>query len=447
MSVFEFTLPEIGDGIAEAEIMGWLAAEDEEVVEHQPLVEVQTDKAIVELTSPVTGQLRRHDAEVGQVVKLGEVMATFAVPDGAGGGTGESGTGTDAAPPPTSPTPETSAHPAPPSATALPSTDTSSSAVQGTKRRALAAPSVRALAREMGVDITAVRGSGPGGRVTREDVLASDHDTTDQSDRTGATVEQVEQPADSGQSMSAKMTGADSGSTRIPLRGLRRTIARRMTETLRTVPHATGMIEIDVTALQDVLGELKPVAEREGVRLTWTTFFSLATIQALQEFPQLNASLDAECEEIIQHERIHLGVATATKDGLMVPVVREADRLSLLELAVEVARVSAAARDRTATAAELSGSTFTITNYGAVGGWHGTPMINLPEIGIVGFGSVEPRPAVFEGALAIRTMVGLSHAVDHRVIDGAVNASFGAAIRRRLENPQLLLLGVNRGHG
>jgi pyruvate dehydrogenase E2 component (dihydrolipoamide acetyltransferase) len=220
-----------------------------------------------------------------------------------------------------------------------------------------------------------------------------------------------------------------------------------MTETLRTVPHVTGMIEIDVTELQDVLRDLRPVAESEGVRLTWTAFFALATIQALKEFPQLNASLDDEREEIIQYERVHLGVATATEHGLTVPVVRDADQLSLLELAGEITRVSAAARDRSAAAADLTGSTFTITNYGAVGGWYGTPMVNLPEIGIVGFGSVEPRPAVVDGALAIRTTVALSHTVDHRLIDGAINASFGAAIRRRLEQPQLLLLGVYRGHG
>ena len=202
-----------------------------------------------------------------------------------------------------------------------------------------------------------------------------------------------------------------------------------------------------MTDLAELLKELRPTAEAEGVRLTWTAVFALATIQALKVFPQLNASLDDEREEIILHRKIHLGIATATDDGLLVPVVRDADQRSLLDLAAEIGRVSEAARNRTATMAELTGSTFTLTNYGAVGGWYGTPMVNAPEIGIVGFGSVAPRPWVVEGELAVRTMVALSHTVDHRLIDGAVNASFGSSIRRRLEQPQLLLLGVRHGHG
>jgi pyruvate dehydrogenase E2 component (dihydrolipoamide acetyltransferase) len=309
----------------------------------------------------------------------------------------------------------------------------------------LAAPTVRQLARDLGIDLASLSGSGPGGRIVREDVEQAPSGVP--AART-ATADAPVLPPVSTPAEAARPVAPEAGdSTRIPLRGLRRTIARRMTETLRTVPHVSGLLDIDVTDLAELLKELRPTAEAEGVRLTWTALFALATIQALKEFPQLNASLDDEREEIILHHKIHLGIATATDDGLLVPVVRDAHERSLLDLAAEIGRVSEAARNRTATMAELTGSTFTLTNYGAVGGWYGTPMVNAPEIGIVGFGSVAPRPWVVDGELAVRTMVALSHTVDHRLIDGAVNASFGSSIRRRLEQPQLLLLGVRHGHG
>jgi pyruvate dehydrogenase E2 component (dihydrolipoamide acetyltransferase) len=440
MSTFEFTLPEIGDGIAEAEIISWLVAEGTDVAEHQAIVEVQTDKASIELTSPVTGKLQRHNAAVGEIVKVDKVIAVFAVANGDAAGVGD----------PTVPAASTAPAIEVPAAapTALPGAG--AVGTNGSKRRPLAAPTVRALARELGIDLADVPGTGPGGRVTRDDVVAfrDQPSAGDSASRSAvAPVEAAATRTGAGEDRVSTPMTARGEERRIPLRGLRRAIARRMTETLRIVPHVTGLLEIDVTELQEVLRDLRPVAEKEGVRLTWTAFFALATIQALKEFPELNASLDDERDEIVQYERIHLGVATATEQGLLVPVVREADRLSLLGLAGEITRVSAAARDRSAAVADLTGSTFTITNYGAVGGWHGTPMVNLPEIGIVGFGTVEPRPAVVDGALAIRTTVALSHTVDHRLIDGAVNARFGAAIRRRLEQPQLLLLGVNHGNG
>jgi pyruvate dehydrogenase E2 component (dihydrolipoamide acetyltransferase) len=438
MSTFEFTLPEIGDGIAEAEIISWLVAEGTDVAEHQAIVEVQTDKASIELTSPVTGKLQRHNAAVGEIVKVDTVIAVFAVANGDAAGA------VDLTAPAAPTAPATEVPAAPP--TAVPGAG--AVGTNGSKRRPLAAPTVRALARELGIELADVSGTGPGGRVTRDDVVAfRDQPSVGAARSAAAPVEAAEtRPGAVDHRVAPPMT-ARGEERRIPLRGLRRAIARRMTETLRTVPHVTGLLEIDVTELQEVLRDLRPVAEKEGVRLTWTAFFALATIQALKEFPELNASLDDERDEIVQYERIHLGMATATEQGLLVPVVREADRLSLLGLAGEIARVSAAARDRSAAVADLTGSTFTITNYGAVGGWHGTPMVNLPEIGIVGFGTVEPRPAVVDGALAIRTTVALSHTVDHRLIDGAVNARFGAAIRRRLEQPQLLLLGVKHGNG
>lgn len=444
MSRHDFLLPDLGDGMAEAELMTWLVAEGAPVTEHQPIAEVQTDKAVVELPSPVTGILVAHGAAAGGMIKLHGLVAAFEVPDNRP----TSGT---AAPAPGRPEVVATLQPtAPGSSAAHPA-----GAVQAKEpaasnaRRPLAAPAVRQLARTLGVDLAGVAGSGPGGRVLREDVQAAAAPGTPAHFATDV-IASAPQSFDGTPPAAADLSQVEereAASTRTPLRGLRRAVARRMTETLRTVPHVTGLIEIDITKLEKLLQDLRPAAEAEDVRLTWTAFFALATVQALREFPQLNASLDLEREEIVQHRHIHLGIATATAEGLLVPVVRDADSLSLLELAAEIARVSGAARERTATAAELTGSTFTLTNYGSVGGWYGTPMVNAPEIGIVGFGSVAQRPAVVDGELAVRTMVALSHTVDHRLIDGAVNASFGAAIRRRLEEPRLLLLGARRGHG
>ncbi|MGX1163575.1 pyruvate dehydrogenase E2 component (dihydrolipoamide acetyltransferase) [Arthrobacter sp. SLBN-100] len=450
MSIFEFKLPELGDGIAEAEIMTWLVGEGEQVSEHQGLVEVQTDKAIIELTAPVTGILKKHGTPVGQIITLDEVLATFVLDS--------ADTSSVQIAPPPEPASADAAAPPTIGETQTPQAREAATTEAGMGRRPLAAPVVRKLARELDVDLTQVSGSGPGGRILRGDVESftggvepAQGETILANGSSGpvsTTPHAIDVRGEAEGSVPAASEPTPGGGTRrIPLRGLRRAIARRMTETLHTVPHVTGLIEIDVTDLQDVLRELRPAAEAEGVRLTWTAFFALATIQALRQFPDLNASLDSEHEEIVLHDRVHLGVATATEHGLLVPVVRNADQMSLLELASEIGRVSAAARDRSATPSELAGSTFTITNYGAVGGWHGTPMVNVPEIGIVGFGSVAPRPAVVDGALAVRTMVALSHTVDHRLIDGAVNAQFGAAIRRRLEQPQLLMLGAIHGHG
>lgn len=431
MNTFEYLLPDLGEGIGEVEIIAWHAQPGERVVEHAILVEVQTDKAIMEMPVPVSGVLLRHGAPVGGVIKLGEAVAVFDT--GAAVATAAPATNTSA-PMPSTETIE------PVTAIAEPATPLASA------RRALAAPAVRQLARELNVVIGSVAGSGPGGRVLREDVQRAAAAPMAETAPDAPVPIPVPTLAPAAPSAPAFVHGADE-STRVPLRGLRRRIAQRMSETLRTVPHVTGMQEVDVEKLGVVLRELQPAAEKAGVRLTWTALFALATIQALKDFPALNAYFDAEREEIIYHRRVHLGLATASKDGLLVPVIRNADQLSLLALAAEIHRVGEAARQRTAKPAELTGSTYTLTNYGAVGGWYGTPMVNLPEIGIAGFGRVERRPVVVGDAVVPRTVVALSTTVDHRLIDGAVNAQFGAAIRRRLETPSLLMLGVHHGHG
>lgn len=436
MSTTTFNLPDLGDGIDQAEVIEWKVQPGESVSEHQVLLEVQTDKAMVELPSPVTGVLLEHGAAEGATLQTNDVVATFEV---------EGGAAEPAATPAPDATPAPAAAESAPAPAAAALAEQAGAADTASRRRPLAAPTVRKLARELDIDLTQVTGTGPSGRVLREDVEG--HVAGGASSATGA---QQAEPADTADTADTEVaatvktspTAADSAdSTRIPLRGLRRAISRKMTETLRTVPHVTGLLEVDVTEAKKLLAELRPIAEAEGVRLTWGTLFAAATVQSIRKFPQLNAYLDVENDEIVQHHRIHLGVATATDDGLLVPVVRDADRLSLLELAAEINRVTGAARERKATQAELTGSTFTVTNYGAVGGWFGTPMVNLPEIGIVGFGRIEDRPAVRDGEIVVRTMTALSHTVDHRLIDGAINAGFGDDLRRRLEEPKRLILG------
>lgn len=437
MSTTTFNLPDLGDGIDQAEVIEWKVQPGESVEEHQVLLEVQTDKAMVELPSPVTGILLEHGAAEGGTLNTNDVVATFEI-EGAAGETVLQPEPVEA-----SVASPTGQPPAVAAVTQSPGSSQQESEPAQARRRPLAAPTVRKLARELDIDLADVIGTGPGGRVTRSDIDAHGSRLAPSAPATvaSASAESTSDVAEAVVLESIAVTAGASDTTRIPLRGLRRAISRKMTETLRTVPHVTGLLEVDVTEAKKLLAELRPIAEGEGCRLTWGTLFAAATVQSLRKYPQLNAYLDVEKDEIVQHHRIHLGIATATDDGLLVPVVRDADKLSLLELAAEITRVSGAARERKATQAELTGSTFTITNYGAVGGWFGTPMVNLPEIGIVGFGRIEDRPAVRDGEIVIRTMTALSHTVDHRLIDGAINARFGDDLRGRLEEPKRLILG------
>jgi pyruvate dehydrogenase E2 component (dihydrolipoamide acetyltransferase) len=443
MSRHDFMLPDLGEGIAEAEVTAWLVAPGQHVSVHDPIVEVQTDKAVMELPAPVSGTVVAMVAEVGDIVKVGSPLVGFATDDGdpaqTASPTPQAGPARDREPvssvPHVEPPAPARSQPARPEPLPLPQT-----APEAADRRPLAAPAVRQLARDLGVELADVAGTGTGGRILREDV---EHAALP------STVQQApaEQSPEAAGDEDAPVPHVPEEITRTPLRGLRRAIALKMSETHRVVPATSGMQEVDVTELAGYLEQVAPIAREHGVRLTWTAFWALATIQAIQEFPQFNASIDEERQEILLHRKIHLGVAVATDDGLVVPVVRDASSLSLLELAAEIVRVSEAARARTATRAELTGSTFTITNFGSLGGYFATPMVNYPEICIVGFGRVEPRPAVIGGEIAVRQMVPVSSTVDHRLIDGAVGAMFMASLRRRLERPQHLLLGVRRGDG
>ena len=399
----DFRVPELGEGLYEAELVGWRVRVGDTVKRGQPLMEVMTDKATAEVPSPFAGTITALQAEPGQTIQVGQPVLTYA-------GQNEDGAPASAL--------AASARNSAPAARRAAAARPAPAADAGLAVKA--APSVRFMARKLGVDLAQVRGSGPGGRV-----LIGDLSTW---------VRPAEKPAE---------PPPDYGKpgTRVKLFGLRRRIAEHMVQSKRTVPHYTYVDECEVTDLVRLRESLKDTFARAGVKLTYLAFFVKAVTAALKEVPLVNASLDEEAGEIVLHDRYHVGVAVATPGGLIVPVVRDADRKTLAEVAREVERLSGDARTGKSRAEDLRGSTFTITSIGSIGGLISTPIINLPNAGILGIGKVVKRP-VYDAAGNVRPadLVYLSLSLDHRVVDGAVGAAFGNAVVRRLQNPPVLLL-------
>ena len=386
--MFEFQLPDVGEGLSEAEVVTWLVQVGDQVTTDQPIVELQTDKALVEMPAPVTGTVRRLGAEEGAILRVGDVLVV--IDDGA------------------------SAAPAPGGAAT-------------TARRngkPLATPATRRLARELGVDLAAVAGSGPGGRVTDADVQAAAHP-----------------PAASTPAAAPRAVAPGPDDERVPLRGLRRRISETMTQSWQSIPHITAFHEVDALALLELRERLRPRAERAGAPLTLTAFLVKAAALALVDHPAVNSSLDLEAGEIVLHRRRNLGVAVSTPDGLMVPVIRDADAKPLLAIAREVDQLGRAARERSVDLASLQGGTFTVTNHGPLGGWFGTPIIRPGEAGILGIGRAQDRPVAVDGALAVRPVLPLSFAADHRLIDGDLQIAFCLTVKGLLQDPVQLLLG------
>ncbi|MGA2515186.1 MAG: dihydrolipoamide acetyltransferase family protein [Thermodesulfobacteriota bacterium] len=425
---FEFKFPDIGEGLTEGEIVRWLVKEGDEVKEGQPLVEVETDKALAEIPSPRTGTILKILAKEKEVVKVGQVIVVI----------GEKGEAL-AAPPP-----RPSAPPAKPKSVgvvgeleeapeeapaAAPAARMKAEPVKPAlvSEHALATPSVRALARELGVDINKVQGTGPEGRVVEKDVRQF--------------AEGKAKPAEEVKEIKKARKYDLYGSVeRIPLRGVRRSIAKAMVKSKYTAPHVTAMDEADVTELWKIREKEKKVAEDKGIKLTILPFVIKAIIAGLTEHPYLNATLDEESEEIILKKYFNIGLATDTPEGLMVPVVKNAKEKSIFELAQESAQLAEKARNRTIDLADLKGGTFTITNYGAVRGTYGTPIINYPEVAILGIGRIQDMPVARNGKVVVRKILPLSLSFDHRVVDGAEAARFLSTLISRLEDPDLILL-------
>jgi pyruvate dehydrogenase E2 component (dihydrolipoamide acetyltransferase)/2-oxoisovalerate dehydrogenase E2 component (dihydrolipoyl transacylase) len=402
----DFALPEIGEGVYEAELVSWLVKPGDTVKRGQNLLEVMTDKATMEIPSPFAGTITELRAKPGDTIKVGDVILAY----------------TGAEQPAAAPTP-----------TAVPRVTKSVPANRNGPVRAevggrlpvKAAPSVRHLARQLGIDLARVHGSGPEGRVLVEDLAPLVSPATGEAPRRPS-----EPRPDYGKP-----------GTRIKLQGLRKRIAEHMVVSKKTIPDYSYVDECDVTELVRLRESLRDVYSRAGVKLTYLAFVVKAVVEALKEVPLVNSSLDEESGEIILHDRYHIGIAVATPGGLIVPVVRDADRKDLGAIAREIERVSAEARSGRARLDDLRGGTFTVTSVGNLGGLFSTPIINHPEVGILGVGKIVKRP-VFDDAGQVRPadLVYLSLTFDHRVIDGAVCAAFANEVLRRLQNPAALLL-------
>jgi len=406
--VYEFRLPDIGEGVAEGEVVKWLVKEGVEVKENDPLVEIMTDKVSVEIPSPKKGTILKLMAKEGEVVKVGQVLLAI-------GEKGEQTTTTMS----TSPSLETPV-PSPIKTEVVP--PATSAAVLEKRQEILATPATRKLARDLDVNLSLVQGTGPGGRIVDEDVHRFK--------KSGAKALTVTAPTPE--------TGGNE--ERIPLRGIRRKIAERMVKSKHTAAHVTHVDEVDMTEIVQLRERTKESAEKRGVKLTFLPFIFKALILALKQYPYLNATLDDEREEIVLKRYYNIGIATNTEQGLIVPVLKGADHKSITQLAEEIARLSERARTGQLTLDEIQGSTFTITNVGGIGGVFATPIINYPEVAILGVHKITKRPVVKDNQIIIRDMTYLSLSFDHRVLDGAMAAEFMNVIKQYLEDPKLLLL-------
>ncbi|HXV44702.1 MAG TPA: dihydrolipoamide acetyltransferase family protein [Anaerolineae bacterium] len=425
--MYEFKLPDVGEGIHEAEILKWLVKDGETVSQDQPILEIQTDKAVVELPSPVAGTIAEIRADAGSMAHVGDVLVVIKTAKE-----------------------QTIPGPAQNSATTSPrlelgqKVENASHAIKGPGGRPLAAPVVRKLALELGVDLTQVPGSGPAGRVLPEDV----HRFVKQSANNKPSAppvrpDTISTPADEPLQAPAPLSQPGASPRELveeeALQGLRRRIAERM-ELAWRIPHVTSFEEIDATNLVTLRRQLQAEVERRGSRLTYLPFIIKATTQLLKEFPYFNATLDMESKKILLHRYYHLGIATAVPEGLLVPVIRHADQMNLLQLAAELNRLGELAQQRKLSQAELSGSTFTITNFGSFGAHQGTPIINPPEVAILGCGRIEEKPVAVQGQVEVRPVLPLALSYDHRLIDGAAAGAFLGRLKTLLADPNLLFL-------
>jgi pyruvate dehydrogenase E2 component (dihydrolipoamide acetyltransferase) len=437
----ELKLADLGEGMHEAEVVEWLVNVGDTVKLDQTVVKVETDKAIVEIPAPVAGRVSEIRVPNGQTAKVGDVLVVFDAPAASSNG--------DSMAPTRSATPTAIATHA-----ATPSSPASTTQTAAPKTRVLAAPAVRKLAFEIGIDLEQVTPSNANGRVSLDDVKAFAEKTKStpipSSTPVGTRFIASAPLASASPPLSvtpspAPQISADQAPTqdeRQPLTGLRKRIAEHMERSWRIIPHATAFGEVDATGLVALRDALKPVAEKRGIRLTYMPLLIKLLLPVLKEFPIFNASLDEERREIIYKRSYHIGIAAATPDGLLVPVLRNADRLTLLEIAANVDRLIEGAKLRTLTLPEVSGSTFTLNNVGSFGGSTGTPIINHPEVAILAFGRIEDKAIVEHGTVIVRPIMPLALSFDHRLIDGALSGAFMGRFKELVEHPQQLMLDM-----
>jgi len=466
MSLLEFKLPDIGEGVMEGEIVNWLVEPGQDVREDDPMVEVMTDKATVTIGAPKTGTIQEVRAAVGDVVPVGSIIVTLAT-----NGAGAAEPAPVAAAPAPAPAPTPAPAPAPaaktksvgdgPAATAvgdiketLPGTGffgghkktekmgSAAPAPSGDHfdPKPLATPATRKLARDLEVDLRHVPGSGPKGRVTKDDVKAfadGGAAAAPASAPAAAPAQARGVPATKIEAPSAAQTALEE---RTPFVGVRRKIAERMQHTKNTAAHFTFVEECDVGKLKELRARMKPAAEAAGVKLTFLPFLVKASVAALKRHAVLNSALDETTNELVYRKYYNIGIAASTDRGLMVPVVKDADRKSILEIAQEINRLGAAAKEGKIAPDDLAGSTFTITSLGKDGGLFATPILNHPEVGILGVHQIKQKPVVRDGSIEIGEVMLLSLSFDHRIVDGHVGAAFAYDIIGYLEDPDRLFL-------
>ena len=426
MGTYAFKLPDIGEGVVEGEVVEWMVSVGDTVKEDDPILSVMTDKATVEIPSPVDGKVTKIIGEPGDIIPVGEVCIEFEV-DGAGNASASTEE-TETKPEPIAEPEPAKEEPKPePVVEQTPETVASSAPVAraaGTK--ALASPAVRQRAREANIDLQIVAGSGPGGRISHADL--------DRHIAGGAAGASTFAPV--GASIKTKLTGTEE----VKVIGLRRKIADSMMASYSTIAHFSYFEEVDITALEELRQHLNSTRPEGAPKLTYLPFIMQALVKALRENPECNALYDDEANLVTRHEAIHLGIATQTDRGLYVPVVKHVEAMDIWQSASEMIRVTSATRDGKASADELSGSTFTITSLGRLGGLGATPIINKPEVGILGVHNAKERAVVRNGQIVVRRMMNLSSSWDHRVVDGHDGATLVQRVKTLLENPATIFM-------
>jgi pyruvate dehydrogenase E2 component (dihydrolipoamide acetyltransferase) len=429
---YEFKLPDIGEGVAEGEIVAWHVREGDQVGEDQIMVEVMTDKATVTIGAPKPGKIEELRAQVGVTVKVGDVLVVIQTGNGsrAHGGAPSKMPAASAAGdiqdwlPGASYFPEKRAK--------VEAADGGDDKTPHFSKKPLATPATRKLARDLGLDLRTVPPTGERGRVTKQDVHAA-------SGAGAGLAEVTSLPVRARKTTRNTEPAADK---RVPFVGMRRRIAERMQQAKNTAAHFTFVEECDASRMISLREKLKPQAAARGVELTYMPFIIKAVCCALKQHPILNSSLDVEKNELVMHGQCHIGIAAATDQGLVVPVVHGADSLDLFELQAEVQRLGEAARAGKLTVPELSGSTFTITSLGKQAGLLAVPILNLPNVGILGVHRIKERPVVRDGQIAIGQIMLLSLSLDHRIVDGHVGAAFAYDVIAHLEEPALMFMGA-----
>ncbi|XEC92559.1 dihydrolipoamide acetyltransferase family protein [Paenibacillus tarimensis] len=429
MAKFEYRFPELGEGLHEGEIVKMHIKPGDTVTDDDIIMEVQNDKAIVEVPCPVNGKVQEVLVKDGQVCHVGEVVAIIDaegdIPEQAAPAAEEPAPVKEQAKSAASP----AAAPAPAAAEAKPA--------QTTTGAVLATPSVRKYAREKGVDLTGVSGTGKNGRITREDV-----DTAAAGGGTAAVAADTAVDAAAAAAPAQTVQIGDRIEERVPFKGIRKVIANAMSKSVYTAPHVTLMDEVDVTQLVELRTKAKPLAEKKGVKLTYLPFIVKALVAGLRQFPVMNAMLDEEKQEIVYKKYYNVGIATDTDNGLIVPVIPDADRKNVWMIAEAIKDLATRGRDGKLAPHELKGSTMTITNIGSAGGMFFTPVINFPEVAILGTGRISEKPVVKNGEIVAAPVMALSLSFDHRLIDGATAQNFMNYIKQLLADPELLVMEV-----